>query len=284
MTSAVPAGLAGVAAVAAGWELLGIAVPAKMLPAIGRVLAPARAAGGEGRLPSTAERRRLVLLAVLAAGGAGWLLGGVAAVPVAAPLAPAGAAAVIRLRRRRWRARLAVDAPAALAALADALAGGHGLQGALAAAARDGALGAPARRLLGSAGAALALGVPAGEALERLRRQAGPGPWDAAAAAILLQRETGGDLVALLRGVAATAGRAAQEAADARAASVQARLTARIVLGLPALAAVLLALAAPGTAAAMLRSPAAVLLLTVACGLQAAALLAVRRIVREPRP
>ena len=128
---------------------------------------------------------------------------------------------------------------------------------------------------------AIELGAPVADALEALRAQAGPGTWDVAVAALLLQREAGGDLVALLRGLATDADLVARDAADARAASAQARLTARIVLVLPALAGVLVVLASPSIAGAMLTRPLPVALLTAAAILQLLALLAVRWIAAE---
>ena len=69
--------------------------------------------------------------------------------------------------------------------------------------------------------------------LERLRRRASGPAWDTLVAGILLQRDAGGDLAALLRELAGSLEAAARVEADARAATAQARFTARLVLGLP---------------------------------------------------
>ncbi len=98
---------------------------------------------------------------------------------------------------------------------------------------------------------------------------------------MLVQRETGGDLARLLRDLADAVERGERVDADARSASAQARLTARIVLALPVLGCVLAELVAPGALAAMLADPLARVLVLAAAGLQCAALVAVRRIVRS---
>ena len=161
-----------------------------------RLLAPLLAAGRSG--PSAAERRRLAVVAAAALMAAGWI--------VAGPLA--GLAARRRPARRLWarRSRGAgraggaswPPAPATAArALADALAGGHSVRGAIAEAAAGlpGAVGEELRR----AARALALGERTEAVLEELRARARDPSWDAIAAAIALQRTSGGDLARLLR-------------------------------------------------------------------------------------
>lgn len=277
MTAAL-AGLSGICAVVAMWDIAAAFDRVRLLAAISSLLAPARAAGRTGRPASDRERRRLAVVATTVAALAGAVLAGPAGALALAVAGPAVAALSLGVRRRRWQRRLAAGAAPALLALADALAGGHGLAGALAVAARDGALTRPARHALASAAGAVDLGAPVADALGLLRAHAGPGTWDVAVAAMLVQREAGGDLATLLRSLAEGAERTARDAAEARAASTQARLTARIVLGLPILAGAMLVLAAPGAAAAMVSEPLPAALLAAAAGLQAVALLAVRRI------
>ena len=74
-------------------------------------------------------------------------------------------------------------------------------------------------------------------------------------AGILLQRDAGGDLPALLRDLAAALEAAARQDRDAIAATAQARFTARIVLVLPVGAALLAELAQPGLLAGLLAQP-----------------------------
>jgi tight adherence protein B len=243
---------------------------------IARVLEPVARAGREGREPTAPERRRLALLAAAALLAAGWLLGGVLHALVAATAGPALAVAVVRARARRYAAGLRRGAPEAARALADALASGHSVRGAIAAAAAG--VPGPAGHELGRAARALALGEPASEVLERLRHRANGAAWDTLVAGILLQRDAGGDLAGLLRELAGSLEAAARAEADARAATAQARFTARVVLGLPLAAAALTELAAPGFAASLLAKPLPAALVATAACLQLVALVAIRRL------
>jgi len=267
---------AGVLGTAGAWELLAAAEGTRVSVAVARALEPVARAGREGREPTAPERRRLKLLAAGALLAAGWLLGGVVPAIVAATAGPALAVAVVRARSRRYAAGLRRGAPEAARALADALASGHSVRGAIAAAAA-GVTGAAGHEL-GRAARALALGEPATEVLERLRRRAAGPAWDTLVAAILLQRDAGGDLAGLLRELAGSLEAAARVEADARTATAQARFTARLVLGLPVAAAVLAELAAPGFAASLLAQPLPAALVAAAACLQVAAVLAIRRL------
>ena len=71
-----------------------------------------------------------------------------------------------------------------------------------------------------------------------------------------------------------------RDVADALAVCAQARLTARIVLGLPILTAAGMLIVAPSTAAALVQQPLSLMLMTAAAVLQVLALLAVRVISR----
>jgi tight adherence protein B len=222
------------------------------------------------------EQRRLALLAAAALLVAGWLLGGAVLAVLAATAGPALAVALVRARSRRYTAGLRRGAPEAARALADALASGQSIRGAIAAAA--GGVAGPAGHELGRAARALALGEPSAVVLERLRRCASGPAWDTLVAAILLQRDAGGDLAALLRGLAESLEAAARVEADARAATAQARFTARLVLGLPVAAAALTELAAPGFAASVLAQPLPAALVAAAATLQLLAIVAIRRL------
>jgi len=170
-------------------------------------------------------------------------------------------------------------APDAARALADALAAGHSVRGALAAVSVPGAAG----RELALAARSLALGDPTEVVLERLRARAASPAWDTMVAGILLQRDAGGDLASLLRDLAHSLDAAARAERDGEAATAQARFTARLVAGLPAGAAVLAELSAPGLIASRLADPVPATLIALALALQIAALLAVRHLTR-PRP
>jgi tight adherence protein B len=278
--AALMAGLAGALGVWAAWELITALEAATVARAVSRLLAPLRRAGREGRVPSPPERRRLAVLAALALAGAGWILAGPAAAAALAAGGPWAAVALVRARRRRWREALRGGAPAAARAAADALAGGHSLRGALAAAAGDGGVPGPAGAELRRLTHALALGEPTESALERLQRRAGGGPWDTIVAAMLLQREAGGDLAGLLRQTAAALEEATRLQRDAHAATAQARFTGLLVCALPVAAAALAELASPGYVASLLRSPLTVWLGGCALAFQAAALALIARLGR----
>jgi tight adherence protein B len=274
--------LAAAAAVLGAWEALAAVERTAVAAGVARALAPLVRAGREGRAPTAPERRRLAVLAAGALAAGGWLLGGPAAALVAAIAGPALALAGVRTRRRRYRAGLRAGAPVVARGLADALAAGHSIRGAIEALAP--ALEGPAGHALRAAARALALGDGTEAALERLRAGAGCPAWDALVAGILLQRDAGGDLAALLRELAGGLEAAARQERDARAATAQARFTARLVAGLPLCAALLAELGSPGFLAGLLANPLSAWLTGLAALLQLTALVAVRRLGRTVPP
>jgi tight adherence protein B len=267
-----------VCAVLGLWEGLAAVERTRVVAVLGRVVAPVVRAGREGVGPTAPERRRLAVLAAAALAAAGWLVGGLAAGVVAAIAGPALATAAVRSRRRRFRSALAAAAPSVARSLADALSAGHSVRGAIAlvAAGVPGAAG----HELGAAARALRLGAPTDAVLERLRRRAGAPAWDAMVAGILLQRDAGGDLPALLRDLAAGLEAAARQDREALAATAQARFTARLVLGMPLAAAVFAELASPGFAGRLLTNPVSAWLTILAALLQFIAVICVRRLAR----
>jgi tight adherence protein B len=273
------AGLAGALGVAGAWEALAAVEQAAPARVIGRWLEPLGALRREGRAPTVPERRRLALVGAGALLAGGWLVAGPLAGAACAAGGPLGVGRLVRARRERWRADLARAAPGAARALADALAGGHGVRGALALVADGGAPGA-ARAELRAAARALALGARTEDVLEHLRGRAGAPAWDTIVAAILLQRDAGGDLAGLLRSIADGLEEAARVEADARSATAQARFTAWLVALLPVGAAVLAELADPGYVATLVRAPLAPWLLGVAAVCQLAACALISRIAR----
>jgi tight adherence protein B len=273
------AALAGVCAVLAAWEAIGAAEEERLVRSLGRWLQPALQALRAGREPTSPERRRLVLVGALSLLGAGWLVAGGWAGLALAASAPWAARAVLRGRRRRRRLAIAAAAPAIARALADALAGGHSVRGALAAAAAGGVPG-PAGDELRAVAAQLELGERTDDVLRSFARRAGPGPLDTLVAAVLLQRDAGGDLAGLLRSLAGALEERARTVADARSATAQARFSALLVTGLPLAGIVLGELAAPGFVVALAAAPLPALLAGAAMVLQLVALVWVRRIAR----
>jgi tight adherence protein B len=220
----------------------------------------------------------LVGAATLAA--AGWLAAGLAGALLLGAAGPAAVRQALATRARRRRARLASAAPAVARALADALAGGHAVHGAILAAARGGGLTGPAGEALDDAGCGLELGEPVEDVLEALRRRAGALAWDTLTAAILLQRDAGGDLAGLLRDLAERLEQARRDEAEAQTATAQARFTAWLVAALPAGAGVLAELASPGYLVSLADAPLTAALASTSVVLQVVAVVAIRRIAQ----
>jgi tight adherence protein B len=266
--------VAGGCAVAGAWELLAELDGRAPVRALGRLLAPLRA----GREPAPAERRRLVLVGAGTLLAAGWLVGGAAGGLVAAAAGPWLVARLLRLRARRRRTALVAAAPAVARAMGDALAGGHAIRGALlaAVAAVPGPAGAELRR----ATAGLAVGEPTDAVLDAVRRRAAAPAWETLTAAVLLQRDAGGDLAGLLRDLAARLEQARRDEADARSATAQARFTAWLVAALPLGAAALAELGSPGYLASLAATPVSAVLVAASAALQLLAVLAIRGIAR----
>lgn len=278
---ALAAALGGVAAVLGAWEAL---IVLERLPLAGlgeRVWEPLRAAGLEGRAPTQRERRRLGLVAAAALAAGGWLAAGPLMGALAGLAGPALMLFALRARQRRYARELRAGAGEVARALADAVSAGHSARGALAAVA-PGLSGAPGRELRAVA-SGLALGTTTEQALDRVRARARCPAWDALTAALLLQRDAGGDLVALLRRLAASLEAAARLDAEARTATAQARYTAWLVIGLPFGAAALGELGSPGLIASLLSHPLSFTLTLTALTLQAVAVVCVRRIARPRR-
>jgi len=272
-------GAAG-AGVVGAWEALAAVERTRFAAMAARLLEPLARAGREGRAPTVPERRRLWALAAAALLAAGWLVAGAAAGLLAALTGPATVVAVTRARRRRWRDELRRSAPACARAMADSLGAGRSIRSAIA----DAAVAAegPAAHELGAAARALALGAPTEEVLVRLRARAASHAWDTITAAILVQRDAGGDLASLLRELAASREAAERAERDAHAATAQARFTAWMVLGLPPAGAVLAELAAPGFLAGLLANPLSAWLAALAALLQVVALACIGRLARAP--
>jgi tight adherence protein B len=269
------AAVAGALGVLAAWEALAAVDQRLAARALARWLGPLRAA----REPSARERRRLGAVAAGALCASGWLVAGPVAAVVVAAAGPWAAGRALAVRRSRRRAELVAAAPAVARALADALGGGHSVRGAICAAAGAGFGGAAGAELRAAAGA-LDAGAVTDDVLDGLRRRAGDPGWDTLVAAILLQRDAGGDLALLLRGLAERLESARRADADARSATAQARFTAWLVAALPAAAAGLAEFGSPGYLASLAAAPLTLALLASSLALQAGAVLAIRRMTR----
>ena len=243
---------------------------------------PLRRAGSQGYAPSAAERRRLGLLvgAGLLFGGT-WFLGPAPAAPLAAA-GPAAASWAVAARTRRYRRAVERALPRIATATADALAAGRSARAALDGA--SGSLDGPAAAEMSRVRADLDLGAPLERALTGLRRRIRSPRVDAFCAVLLSQRIAGGDLVSLLRRYADAAAARERARADARSATAQARFTGLLVAAMPAGAALLVELLAPGFVTGLLRNGASLALLAVAGALQVAGFAAIKRLGRVAGP
>ena len=234
--------------------------------------------GREGRDPGAVERRRLLLAGAAVAGMAGLALGG----PLAGLALGAGGpwlvSRLLRARREHFRRAVEREAAGLAIALADALAGGHSLRGALAEAAEGvpGPAGHELRRVV----AELAAGAATDDALEALRRRVPSSRLDAIVAACLVQRRAGGDLARLLRECAEAFGDQARLEDEVRSATAQARFTGVVVVMLPLGGAMLAELASPGFIAGLWGSFLTAWLVGIAIVLQVVAAVAIRRLGR----
>ena len=271
---------AGASAAGAGWELVGLARRAGPARRVRLLAAPLLAAGEVGRDPTARERRRLGASFGLVGLAAGSLVAGPWVGLGVAVGGPWGLGVVLRARRRRWRRALTAGAPQIARSLADGLSGGSSIRGAIAEAARAGGSGPEVDAELRGAAAALAIGEPTETVLVRLRDRAAAPGWETIVAAVLLQRDAGGDLAGLLRTLAADLEAAGRAEADARAVTAQARFTARLVCALPLGGAVLAELGSPGIVRETASGPLGLSLCGAARALQCVALLAVHRLAR----
>jgi tight adherence protein B len=266
----------GLAAVAAREALVATPALARWLR---EGVEPLRRAGVEGYDPSRDERRRLALIGAAALLGGGLFLAGPGpAAIVVAVGGPAAASWAVARRRRRYRERVERGLPEVATALADALAGGRSVRGALAAASAS-LEGPPAVEVV-RVRADLELGASTAEALGGLRGRMRSPRVDSFVAALLSQQLGGGDLAALLRRHAAAAAERDRVAADARAATAQARFTGLLVVAMPAGMALFAELLEPGFAGRVAGEPPAAALLVAAGGLQLAGFAAIRRLSR----
>lgn len=281
--------IAGTLAFAAGaFGLVGASLLAAGSPALAQAPRAGRAlerlvdvvvrVGREGRDPGVAERRRLLVAGALLAA----LTGAVLAGPLAGVALGAGGpwlvARLLRARREHYRRAVESETAALAVALADALAGGHSLRGALAEAG-DGLAG-PVGHELRRVSAELAAGASTEDALEALRRRVRSPRLDTVVAACLVQRRAGGDLSRLLRECADAFGDQARLEDEVRSATAQARFTGLVVVLLPLGGALLAELASPGFVAGLWGSFLTAWLVGIAVVLQAVAAVAIRRLGR----
>jgi tight adherence protein B len=285
----VSATLAGVSAVVAVFgvrDLLGGALAGRDLVERGSSAARGLAElidvvvtlGRDGRDPGAAERRRLLLAgAVIAFVGGSFVIGPLGGIALGAG-GPWLVARLLRARRARFRRAVDAGVPALGLALADALAGGHSLSGAVAETARSvgGAAGHELRRVR----AELAIGTATDDALEAMGARVRSQRLDTVVAACVLQRRAGGDLARLLRESARAMEEQSRLEGELRATTAQARFTGVLVAGLPVGGAALAELASPGWVTGLWSSFLTAWLVGIALLLQVLAAFLMNRLAR----
>jgi tight adherence protein B len=234
--------------------------------------------GREGRDPGAAERRRLLLAGAGLAFLVGWVMVGVLAGFALGAGGPWLVARLLRARRERFRRAVDAGVPGLAVAIADALAGGHSLRGALGEATRS--VGGAAGHELRRACAELAVGAPTDDALEAMRARVRSPRLDTVVAACQLQRRAGGDLARLLRDTARSIEEQSRLEGELRAATAQARFTGLLVVALPLGGALLAELASPGWLAGLWSLFLTRWLVGIALFLQVLAALLIRRLGR----
>jgi len=237
--------------------------------------------GREGRDPGAAERGRLLLAGAGLAFLAGWVMVGVLAGLALGAGGPWLVSRLLRARRERFRHAVDAGVPALALALADALAGGHSLRGAIGEATRS--VGGAAGHELRRACAELAVGAPTDDALEAMRARVRSPRLDTVVAACRLQRRAGGDLARLLREAARSMEEQSRLEGELRAATAQARFTGLVVMALPLGGALLAELASPGWVAGLWSSFLTGWLVGIAFVLQLTAAVLIRRLGRVHR-
>ncbi len=273
----------GIAPAAPGRAALGPAAPLGPgtpggLPAPPAWLAPRLEAAGVEVAPAVAWWGGVGTGLVGAA--LGLAAGGLPLALVVTVAAAAGPLVGLRSRRGRGEERFEQGLPAALEAVARSLRSGASLRLAVAEAAER--TPGPLGRELAAAAYRAARGTPMVEALEALaERHPLPGV-RLAVAALCLGAETGGAQARAVDGVAATMRDRLGVAAEVRALSSQARVSA-VVIGLAPLAFGAFAAATdPRTAQFMLHTPAGLGLLLAGAALDAAGWLWMQRLARVP--
>jgi tight adherence protein B len=235
-------------------------------------------ASSEGRVAPGRSRRLLWTGGSLAAMLFGFSLLGAAGAALGAVLGPYAMRFGLNARRNRYAAQVDSCTAEFALALASALAGGNSVRGALLVAAP--ATPDPLSRELDRICVDLTLGRDVEDSLATLRSRTGSSRVDALAGAIELHRESGGDLVRLMRELAAAFRARDIARRDARAATAQARFTAVVVATIPLTLAVVAELARPGAVSGVFEFAPTALMMVFAIVLLAAGCVLCARIGR----
>lgn len=240
--------------------------------------APLWRAGEEGYLPTPAERRRIAVLAAVAALATSLFVSGFGPLVLLAAAGPPLAFALIRQRRSRYRANVENALPEVSGAIADSMSGGASLATALADA--DRSLQGAAAKEFARVRVDLGLGLTTRESLGSLAERLRSERIDALVTLLLAGSASGGDLVLLLHRFGEADRSRRRTLKDAESATAQARYTGLMVVALPAGAALFAELVRPGFFGGIVSDPTSTFLLVAALILQVLGLSVVRRLGR----
>lgn len=190
-----------------------------------------------------------LLLALLAA----WLRLPLALIAFAPLAAVALLVGLLLQRQQRQRQRIEAQLPDALELMARSLQAGHGLHSALQLAAREAP--APLAPVLQRLCDELEFGRPLQPALAAMAQRVGSEEVHFFVTAVLIQRESGGDLASLLQGMATMVRERQRLAAQVQVLSAEGRLSAWILSLLPLVLGLLMHLLNPGFVAPLWQSP-----------------------------
>lgn len=235
-------------------------------------------AGRDGRDPGAAERRLLLMTGAAIAFAGGLIVAGPLVGLVLGTAGPWSVARLLRARRDHYRRAVDAGAGELAIALADALAAGHSLHGALLESTRS--LGGQTGGELRRTATELAAGARTEAALADLRLRTGSRRIGVVVAACLVQRHAGGDLARLLRECAEGFADQTRLEDEVRAATAQARFTGVVVVLLPLGGALLAELASPGFVAGLLGSLLTAWLVGLAVAMQVGAAVLIGRLGR----
>lgn len=196
----------------------------------------------------------------------------------AACLSFVGTVLFVRHRADEAAARMRDEVPDALRSLVDSFRSGHSLVQTMRQASEelDGSLG----EVFGRVANRLETGGTTEEALEELRSVEGVPELGFAAVALEVQHQSGGSIAPVLESARASVESELELARTLRVQTAQAKLSASIVTIMPFVLVAFFSLASPGFLAPFFESALGVALLAAALVMQAAGVLAVRRICR----
>lgn len=223
----------------------------------------------------------LVLRIVSAAGGALMGVGLLGRASLAAALMIIGGwvpKLILNVRVERRRSAFLTQLPDTLQLLAGSLQAGYGLRQAMDTVARE--AGPPASTEFGRVLAESRLGMPLEEALDRTAQRVGSEDFRWVVMAINIQRQSGGNLAALLATVAGTLREREQLRRQIKVLSAEGRLSAWVLGILPFLIAGYLTLVNPTYIGTLMNHPTGRAMVAIALALMIAGVLWMKRLIR----